>query len=230
MINPSRRRRARPDPADADDTRTRILEAAERLFAERGIEAVSVRAILVEAGVNVALAHYHFGSREGLITELLRMRVGPLMQELIRRLDEVDARGLHATLEDVLRAYFTPIARWITERPSSGRLFAQLHSSPNPEIRALGEQALRGVLYRLADAVAKRMPAHVSPKQLFLRFLLAVGGPSHLASGWERVLQSARRRLGAGAAFDATMLAEEFVAFTAAGLRAVSGATRGNAP
>ncbi len=230
VIHSSRRRRARAEPADAEDTRTRILEAAERLFAERGIEAVSVRSILVDAGVNVALAHYHFGSREGLITELLRMRVGPLMQELLRRLDEVDARGPDATLEDVLRAYFAPTARWIIERPSSGRLFAQLYSSPNPEIRALGEEAIRGVLHRLADAVVKRMPAHVSPKQIFLRFLLAVGGPSHLASGWERVLQSARRHLGHDASFDAAMLVEEFVAFTAAGLRAVSGAKRGNAP
>ena len=93
VIHSSRRRHARPDPAEANDTRTRILEAAERLFAERGIEAVSVRSILVEAGVNVALAHYHFGSREGLITELLRMRVGPLMQELLRRLDEARPRA-----------------------------------------------------------------------------------------------------------------------------------------
>ncbi len=230
MINTGRRRRTRPDPVDADDTPTRILETAERLFAERGIEAVSVRSILVEAGVNVALAHYHFGSREGLIAELLRMRVAPLMDELLRRLDEVDARGADATLEDVLRAYFTPTARWIIERPSSGRLFAQLYSSPNPEIRALGEEAIRGVLYRLADAVAKRIPADVSPKQLFLRFLLVVGGPAHLASGWERVLQSARRHLGRDASFDAATLAEEFVAFTAAGLRAVSGARGGKTP
>jgi len=63
MPHPKRRRRAQRIPAAVDDTPTRILDAAERLFAERGIESVSVRSILAAAGVNVALAHYHFGSR-----------------------------------------------------------------------------------------------------------------------------------------------------------------------
>ena len=48
------------------DTKEQILNAAEKLFAEHGIEAVSLRSIISEAGVNLAAIHYHFGSREGL--------------------------------------------------------------------------------------------------------------------------------------------------------------------
>jgi AcrR family transcriptional regulator len=221
MSTPKRRLRVRPAPAPVgDETRTRILDAAERLFAERGIEAVSVRSILAAAGVNVALAHYHFGSREGLIAELLRVRVAPLMAELSRAIEEADARGPEATLEDVLRAYFALAARWMMERPSCSRLLAQLQSASSPEIRALGEDAIRGVLNLLAAAVMRRLPAGLSPKQVFLRVMLAVGGPAFLARGWERVLESARRRVGADVSFDPAMVADEFVAFAAAGLRA----------
>jgi AcrR family transcriptional regulator len=221
VIKPKRRRaEGLPLPGD---TRTRILDAAEQLFAARGIEAVSVRAILEEAGVNVALAHYHFGSREGLIAELLQDRVGRLMAEVLRSLEEVDGRGRGASLEDVLRAYFVPQARWTLERPRTGRLLAQIQMSPNPEIRGLGEQAARAVLVRLAEAVCARLPPHVGRRQVFLRFYLTIGAPLYLTMGWERVLESARRRLGPDVRFEAELLAEEFVAFAAAGLRATSG-------
>ena len=226
MPHPKRRLRARRTPALADDTRTRILDTAERLFAERGIESVSVRSILAAAGVNVALAHYHFGSREGLITALLEARIAPLVTEMARGIEDADARGPDASLEDVLRAYFAPAARWMLERPACARLCAQLQTSPGPEIRALGEGALRAVLNRLAAAVLRRVPADLAPKQAFLRFMLTVGGPAYLAGGWERVLQSARRRLEPSVSFDPAMIAEEFVAFTAAGLRATATAGR----
>jgi AcrR family transcriptional regulator len=227
MPHPKRRRRAQRIPAAVDDTPTRILDAAERLFAERGIESVSVRSILAAAGVNVALAHYHFGSREGLIAALLEARVAPLVAEMARGIEEADARGQGASLEDVLRAYFAPAARWIVERPRCARLCALLQTSPSPEIRSLGEDAVRGVMNRLAAAVLKRVPANLAPKQVFLRLLLMVGGPFYIASGWERVLQSARRRLEPDVRFDPAMIAEEFVQFTAAGLRAAGKAGRG---
>jgi AcrR family transcriptional regulator len=214
----------------ANDTRTRILDAAERLFAERGIESVSVRSILDAAGVNVALAHYHFGSREGLITTLLEARVAPLLTEMAQGIEDADAGGREASLEDVLRAYFVPAARWMMERPACSRLMAQLQSAPSPEIRALGDDAVRGVMNRLATAVLKRVPADLAPKEFFLRFMLTVGGPAYLAGGWERVLQSARRRLEPGVKFDPAMMAEEFVVFTAAGLRAGGADGRGRGP
>lgn len=223
MTGPGRRRRRRPVPAPVgDETRLLILDAAERLFAERGIEAVSVRSILAAAGVNPALAHYHFGNREGLIAELLRVRVAPLMAELSRAIEDVDARP-GATLEDVLRVHFVRVARWMVERPTCSRLIAQLQSATSPEVRALGEDAVRGVMNRLAAAVLRRLPASLGPQQVFLRFLLAVGGPWSIARGWERLLDSARRRIDADVRFDPAMVAEEFVSFAAAGLRAPGG-------
>ncbi len=191
---------------------------------------MSVRSILAAAGVNPALAHYHFGSREGLIAELLRVRVAPLMAELSRAIEEVDARGPAATLEDVLRAHFVRVAGWMTERRTCSRLIAQLQSAPSPEIRALGDDAVRGVMNRLSAAIVRRLPAGLAPTQVFLRFLLAVSGPWAIAGGWDRLLESARRRIDAGVRFDPALVAEEFVSFAAAGHRAARGAGEGRVP
>ena len=51
-------------PGSPDRTRARLLEAAERLFAERGFRATSVRALTSEARCNVASVNYHFGGKE----------------------------------------------------------------------------------------------------------------------------------------------------------------------
>ena len=51
----------------ADDTKNKILDVAEKLFAENGLQATSLRQIINEAGVNVASVHYHFGSKNVII-------------------------------------------------------------------------------------------------------------------------------------------------------------------
>ena len=55
-------------------TERRLLLAAERLFAERGVDAVSLRTINTAAGTNVASLHYHYGSKEALLEALIRER------------------------------------------------------------------------------------------------------------------------------------------------------------
>src|ERR1700685_4032256 len=56
-----------------------IMDAAERLFAERGIEAVSLRTINAEAGYSVAALHYHFATRDGLVRALLARAQPPML-------------------------------------------------------------------------------------------------------------------------------------------------------
>ena len=116
-------------PRKGGETRERILVTAQRLFSERGIEGVSVRTILAEAGANVALAHRHFGGRDGLIDEVLRRTVGPLNERRLLLLEEVEARGDRATAEDVLRALFAPSIRWLFEHPRPALSFARTEHS-----------------------------------------------------------------------------------------------------
>ena len=74
------------------DTRTRILDAAESLIAGNGFRNVSLRQITGEANVNIAAVNYHFGSREGLIGQVLARVIRPINQQRLHLLDLPDVR------------------------------------------------------------------------------------------------------------------------------------------
>src|ERR1043166_6329556 len=87
-------------------TRESLLDAAEALFTEHGIQAASLRAITQKAGANLAAVHYHFGSKEGLVKAVFSRRLKPLNQERLRLLEacdlEADPQG--GAVEQVLHA------------------------------------------------------------------------------------------------------------------------------
>ena len=89
------------------ETRQRVIDAASGLFAERGFHGTTARDIAERAGVNLAAAHYHFGSKESLYLEVLRAQFDTITATLERRgarLATVGARPTRAALEGLLRA------------------------------------------------------------------------------------------------------------------------------
>lgn len=103
-------------PTEQDrDSRIAMITLAERLFAEEGIEAVSMRRIAVGAGQrNNSAVAYHFGDRAGLVRAVLDHRSGPIDA---RRLQLIDDLGPRPGLDDVLRVFVQPLAETI--RPGS---------------------------------------------------------------------------------------------------------------
>src|SRR5436305_14013735 len=87
-------------------TRESLMDAAESLFSERGIQAASLRAITEQAKANLAAVHYHFGSKQGLVRAVFSRRLAPLNEERLRRLDLCLAAG--GGVEEVLRAFLAP--------------------------------------------------------------------------------------------------------------------------
>lgn len=115
---------ADPTPR-AGATVDRLLDAAEALFAERGIDAVSVRAINAAAGANVAAVHYHFGSKEALVEAVLRRRMGALGARRLAMLDALPS-GHAPEPRAVVEALVVPLAELSAEPTGTGRAYVRV--------------------------------------------------------------------------------------------------------
>lgn len=167
---------APPSPVepDAGDTAARLLDAAERIFATRGIEAASVRAITQAAGANIAAVHYHFGSKHDLVQALVARRVGemtaarrPLLDALLER-DEV-------TVRDVAEAWVRPLAAMAFRDDGARRTYLSflvvMHAG-SPQLRALATEVFRPQHERFATLLARALPDVDEPVR-WLRFTAA---------------------------------------------------------
>ena len=91
------------------DTRTQILDAAERLFAERGFRGTSIRAITDLAGANLAAVGYHFGSKAQLVAAAIRRVTEPIIAEQPARLDRLLARTPDPAVAELVEAFAGPL-------------------------------------------------------------------------------------------------------------------------
>lgn len=105
------------------DTKARILDTAERLFAEQGYAETSMRCITSGAGVNLASVNYHFGSKEALLLEVIARRIGPVNEARMILLDKIDAeaRGKHRNWKVSFAPFFFRRSRPSTKRGSRAR-------------------------------------------------------------------------------------------------------------
>ena len=92
------------------DTKEKILDAAEELFSEHGLEATSIRNIVAKAGVNISAVNYHFGSKNDLILEVYKRRLGPINQARLDSLEKLEAKyqAEKIPLGEILAAFFRP--------------------------------------------------------------------------------------------------------------------------
>lgn len=153
-------------------TRERILRAAERLFAERGIDAVSIRDITSEAGANKAAIHYHFGSKAELVRAILEWRATRLGALRGAWLDRIESSP-DPTLREVLEALVVPVAEMASDaeggRHHIGFLAAVL---ANPELMPSVIDAFGPYTERLMAALTRVTPQLSQPVRE-LRFALA---------------------------------------------------------
>jgi AcrR family transcriptional regulator len=123
------------DPADT--TRERLLDTAERLFAEYGYQATTMRNVTTEAAANIAAVNYHFGSKQSLLEAVVHRALGPVVEERRRRLD---ALGEDPGVEAIVDAIISPMIERVGSEPDPSRvirLLGRLFVDPDPEMRAL---------------------------------------------------------------------------------------------
>jgi AcrR family transcriptional regulator len=104
-----------------ESTRIRLVETAERLFAERGVNGVSLREIGAAAGQrNTGAARYHFRSKEGLLEAIWRYRMEPINERREAMLAALDVDGRSHDLRGLAEAFVYPLSEQLGEpaRPS----------------------------------------------------------------------------------------------------------------
>ncbi|MDP5181856.1 helix-turn-helix domain-containing protein [Blastococcus sp. BMG 814] len=138
-------------------TRARMVDVAERLFAEYGIEAVSLRMVGAAAGQrNNSVAQYHFGSKEGLIEAVIAARSPLIDARRLELVTELQATGERLTPASLLHLLVRPLAETIGaggERTYYLRFLASLMDHPtfvrNAESSGTDQPALRWMRGRL---------------------------------------------------------------------------------
>ena len=172
----------------SQDTKTRILDAAEALFMEHGFEATSLRQLTSTAGVNLASVNYHFGSKEELFTAVLTRRLDPMNQERIELLEraEKEAGGKPVSCEKIITAMLIPALRLARDEKRGGKNFLRLlgraYADPAPFIRQLLSQQYAEMIGRYKEAFAKALP-QISRQELTWRLHFVMGALSYTAAG-----------------------------------------------
>ena len=169
-----------PQRTGASATKERILDAAETLFAEHSFDGTSLRSITGAAGVNLAAANYHFGSKEALLQAVLSRRLGPINRQRIDRLDvlEAEAGSRPLDVEAVLRAFLEPAFQEIHRLGGAGEKFVQLagriHSETDPGVRQMFMRLFAEVVARYFAALRQALP-DCTPEELHWKFHFLIG-------------------------------------------------------
>jgi len=203
------------------DTKHRLLDAAERLFSERGFEGTSMRAVAGEAGTSVSAANYHFGSKRALIETALVRRLEPLNRQRLGALTAVEraAHGAPVAIEALVEAFLRPGfeagrqagGNWAAYRQLAAKLYTDSHEA----LTSVKVELFEPVIRRYIDALARSLPDR-SRDELALDFQFLIGVMVHVISGHSHGEQD-----GVGDhAVPGEDLLRHMVCFTSAGLRA----------
>lgn len=144
MNSPSRRRPGRP--AGGGNTREVVLDAARRLFTERGFDGASLRAIAAEAGVDPGMVRHFFGDKDGLFRAVVSFPMDPAVV-----LPELLAPGPEGLGERIARMFFSV---WEGELGPSPFVAIMRSAASHEESAALlRDYASRQIVGRIAAAL-----------------------------------------------------------------------------
>ncbi len=177
--------------AVADTTRDRLLDAAERLIAARGLAATSVRSVCADAGANVAAVHYHFGSKEALVDAVLERRMGELTTRRLALLEPLESQARPPT-RAVVDALVRPLAEFARDRDGPGRIYvrflAAMYATDGRDRVAV---AFEPQYVRLAPVLARSLPDVASAVLAFrldlvsAPLLATLAEPDHALRHWQ---------------------------------------------
>lgn len=152
-------RRQRAPSKRSLETRARVLDAAEKLFAERGFDGASLRDMAKLAGVHLAQVNFHGGAKEDLFFTVVARRAGELSQLRLQALEDVKARG-RPTVRSVLEAFIHPYLDQAAHGGPQWLAYARLiaHVSTDIRWRHISEACFDPVATAFAREIAMLYP------------------------------------------------------------------------
>ena len=136
------------------NTKDKILDSAEYLFANKGLKETSVRDITSHADVHLAAVNYHFKTKDGLLKALIDRRMKPLNRERLELLNHYENRFGNGSvpLEHALYALIAPGVRMCFVAPHFMKITGQIASHPDQETFALFIKHFEEIFIRFKDA------------------------------------------------------------------------------
>jgi AcrR family transcriptional regulator len=159
------------------DTKQRILDSAEKLFAENGYADTSLRQIISEAKVNLAAIHYHFGSKQNLLDQVILRKAGPMNARRLKLLDQFEAEAApeSASVEKIVVAFILP-SLLMEKNPLFAKLMGRVYSEGlMPEIARRNFQPM---MARFLAALHRALP-DLSITELAWKAHFALGAMAH---------------------------------------------------
>jgi AcrR family transcriptional regulator len=204
-----------------DATRHSILDAAERSFAESGFDGVSLRTITERAGVDLALANYHFGTKENLLHEVIARRARIVHDERVRALElaRLEAGTRSPSVEAIVTAFLGPLLRRLAQGEAGWRHYGSLvsHLDVLPKFTAMASGVLDPTALHFINALRLALPK-ASERSVYWGYMFLLGAMVQVLSATGRIERLSR---GLCRSDDVDGALRELVPFVSGGLRAL---------
>jgi len=202
-------------------TRLAILNAAERCFGESGFDGVSLRSITELAGVDLALANYHFGTKDNLLREVIGRRARIVHDDRVRALEVArhDAGAGSPSLEAIVTAFLGPLLRRLSGSDRGWRYYASIASQLDvlPQFVDLTGEVLDPTALHFINALRLALPK-AAPRSICWGYMFMIGAMVQVMSATGRIERLSRGRCRSD---DVPGALRELVPFVSAGLRAL---------
>ncbi|MGB3067383.1 MAG: TetR/AcrR family transcriptional regulator [Ottowia sp.] len=203
-------------------TSERILLAAEKLFAEKGIGAVSLRSIMAEAQSNTASAHYYFRSKEGVLKAIFTKHGAAMNAERNALLDACEKKpgeGI-AAIRRLIEAFIGPAIR--LRESADGRNFDRISAlcsvDPTPGVREIVFETFDAVGKRFSGLLRAACP-HLTNEEYYWRLHCLFGCMMYVRGHNGRVDQLVPSD---PASASAALVLDQLTTFIAAGMKSPS--------
>jgi len=200
------------------NTKERILDSAEYLFANKGLRDTSVRDITTQADVHLAAVNYHFQSKDGLVKAVMQRRIAPLNRQRLELLEAFEQQfGRDSVpIEYALYALLSPGIKMCFEKPHFLKIAGQIVSHPDEETCIILASHFEDVFSRFKDVFVISLP-HVSEEELMWKIHFLIGSMIHT---WTNNSWLERYSSGVCEPREQEEVINRLIAFCAAGLKA----------